>query len=154
MAALMKVANNFATGEETTRAGWRPMLGLKTMKPASGDVSKSRGIKSKDDYKRKEEQDLEQVAAANELEEAGAKKQRWNSKPRRPPRTYEEIMSGPCLYHSYGTHKAQHSTSKCQLNEQLIRKKGNNVGGGHDAGNNVAPPIPAVHQEQQAHNTG
>ena len=154
MAALMKVANDFATGEETARAGRRPMPGLKIAEPANGDASRNRSNKSKEDRKRKEEQDSELVAAANELEEAGAKKQRWNGKPRRPPRTYEEIMSGPCLYHSYGTHKAQHSTRECQLNEQLVREKGNNPGGGHDAVNDPAPPAPVVHQDQQPRNAG
>ena len=55
-------------------------------------------------------------------------------------------MSGPCLYHSYGTHKAAHSMRDCQLNEQLIKEKGNNPGG--DLGNNKAAP-----QFQQPANT-
>ena len=89
MAALMKVANDFATGEELARAGRRPMPALKIMEPIGGDTSKGHSNKGKEDRKRNEEQDSELVAAVNELEEAGAKKQKWGGRPRRPPRTYE-----------------------------------------------------------------
>lgn len=106
MAALMKVENDFATEEETARASRRPMPGLKIREPTSRDAPKSRNNKGKEDHKQKEEQNSELVAVANELEEAGARKQRWVGKPRRPPHTYEENMRGPCLSHSYGTHKA------------------------------------------------
>lgn len=82
------------------------MPSLQTSEPTGGDSSKGRNSKAKEDHKRKEEQDFELVATTNEETDKAPKRNNWNGKPRKLPRTYEEIMSGPCLYHSFGIHKA------------------------------------------------
>lgn len=96
MAALMKVADDYATGEVTARTGHRPMPTIEASEPANGDVSRGRNKNYNRDRKRKEDEDSELVAATGDTGQARSKKRRWENRPRRPTRTYEEIMSGPC----------------------------------------------------------
>lgn len=100
-----------------------------------------------------EELDSELVAAADGTGQAGAKKQRWDSKPRRSARSYEEIMSGPCQYHSRGTYKANHYTRECQLNDQLAKEKNEKNGNIDYAEDDQSHPPPA-RSGSQAHGSG
>lgn len=91
--------------------------------PANGEGSRGRNRNQNRDRKRKEEQDSELIAATNNVDQAGMKKPKWDSKPRWPSHTYEEIMSGPCKYHSHGTYKASHSTRSACLMTSLLKRK-------------------------------
>lgn len=48
-------------------------------------------------------------------------------------------MSGPCLYHSHGTHKASHSTRECQLNDHLAKDKSGKTHEDGGANNDTNP---------------
>lgn len=80
MATLMKVANKYATREETTRAGRRPMPTTEQQEPANGDGSRGRHRNRNKDRNRKEEQDPELVAVTHGLGQVGGKKRRWENR--------------------------------------------------------------------------
>lgn len=102
MATLMKVDNNFATGEETARTGHkynRPTeegAPIEDEGPHTHDRARNRGRKCKNGSS------TNLVAATREAGQRRNKKRREEDKFGRPSHSYEEIMSGPCKYHSHG----------------------------------------------------
>lgn len=142
----MKLANDYAIGEESMHAGRRQIQARYA--PESSDAEARRNRNGTRDRKRKEPETVSDLMAtineARPNKDGGGKKQgKWDPKAKHPGSSYKEIMNGPCKYHNHGNYTATHLTGDCTMNDKLAKEKAAKPEADANGDNKQNPPPPA-----------